>query len=118
MSRIRGSDLLRMVVAWLVAGVALAVAVELLPGLMHDSIWPLLSRPPWRASPGPSSRPVLVEVAAGSDGWAVGAVAVLGQAVVMQVTLEIVPGITSTSFWSSLAAAWIAAIVGTILRGC
>ena len=115
MGRIRGSDLLRMVVAWLVAAVALAVAVELLPELDADSIWPLLLAAAVAGVAGAIIRPVLVEVSARIGWLAVGAVAVLGQAVVIQVTLEIVPGITSTSLWSSLAAAWIAAIVETIL---
>ena len=115
MSRIRGSDLLRMVVAWLFAVVALAVAVELLPELDANSIWPLLLAAAVAGVAGVIIRPVLVEVSA-RIGWiAVGAVAVLGQAVVIQIALEMVPGITSTSFWSSLAAAWIAAVVDTIL---
>jgi hypothetical protein len=60
-------------------------------------------------------RPVLVELAAAIGWLAVGAMALAGQAVVMQVALWVVPGVASTSFWSTLAAAWIAAAVSTLL---
>ena len=41
--RIRIADLARMVVAWLVAAIALAIAVDLLPGLTATSAWALLA---------------------------------------------------------------------------
>ena len=57
----------------------------------------------------------MVGVAARFGWWAVAALAFAGQAVVMQVALELVPGISSSSFWATLAAAWITAMVGTIV---
>ena len=60
-------------------------------------------------------RPILVNVAA-AIGWAAVALASLfGQAIVMQLTMDIVPGASFESFWTAVAAAWIAAAFGTLL---
>ena len=54
-------------------------------------------------------RPILVEVAA-AIGWIAVALATLfGQAIVMQVAMDIVPGASFDSFWTAVAAAWLAA---------
>ena len=49
-------------------------------------------------------------------GWvAVALATVFGQALVMYLALYIVPGASFESFWTAVAAAWIAAAFGTIL---
>ncbi|MFC7494143.1 MULTISPECIES: phage holin family protein [unclassified Nocardioides] len=111
----RFADLARMAVSWLVSTAALAVAVRLLPGLHADSAWPLFVAAATTGIVGVLVRPVLVEVGARIGWLALGALAVVGQAAVMYVALVIVPDIDATSFWSTVAAAWIAAVVGTIL---
>jgi uncharacterized membrane protein YvlD (DUF360 family) len=113
--RIRLTDLLRLVVAWLVSAAALGVAVRLLPGVEATGFLPLLGVAAVTGLVGMLIRPVLVELAAVIGWLAVGAMALAGQAVVMQVALWVVPGVSSTSFWSTLAAAWIAAAVSTLL---
>jgi uncharacterized membrane protein YvlD (DUF360 family) len=104
-----------MVVAWLVATIALAIAVDLLPGLTATSAWALLATAAVAGAVGILVRPLMVGVAARFGWWAVAALAFAGQAVVMQAALELVPGISSSSFWATLAAAWITALVGTIV---
>src|SRR3954453_8688421 len=111
MARLRVPARARLLSAWLVAGLALAVAVELLPGLTASSAGPLVLAAAVSGAVGMVVRPLLVGVAARFGWWAIAFVAVAGQAVVMQVTLELVPGVESSSFWSTLAAAWIAAVV-------
>ena len=60
-------------------------------------------------------RPLLVELAA-TIGWiAVALATVFGQAIVMYVALTLVPGASFDSFWTAVAAAWIAAAFGTVL---
>lgn len=115
MGRIRIADLLRLVVAWLTAAVALGVAVRLLPGVESTGLLPLFAVTAVTGLVGMLIRPVLVELSAAVGWLAVAAMALAGQAVVMQVALWVVPGVASTSFWSTLAAAWIAAAVGTLL---
>jgi len=111
MARLSIADLARLLSAWLVAGLALAVAVEVLPGLTATSAGPLVVAAAVSGAVGMVVRPLLVGVAARFGWWAIAFLAVAGQAVVMQVTLELVPGVESSSFWSTLAAAWIAAVV-------
>ena len=60
-------------------------------------------------------RPLLVELAA-AIGWIAVALATLfGQALVMLLALSFVPGVEFDSFWTVVAAAWIAAAFGTVL---
>ncbi|MCG2621922.1 phage holin family protein [Arthrobacter sp. I2-34] len=93
MSRIRVADLLRLVVAWLISAVALGVAVLLLPGVeTTGGFLSLLAVSAVTGLVGVLIRPVLAELAA-AVGWiAVGLMALVGQAVVMQVALWVVPG--------------------------
>ncbi len=114
-ARLRTADLARLLAAWAVSTLALVVSGELLPGLEADSWWSFAAAAAVAGLVGVLVRPVLVEVAA-AIGWvAVIALAVTGQAVVTGIALWIVPGISATSFWTSLAAAWIAAAAGTLL---
>src|SRR3954451_16394570 len=110
-TRLTIADFGRLLTAWLVAWVALAVAVELLPGLTATGAGPLAVAAAVSGAVGMVVRPLLVGVAARFGWWAIALLAVAGQAVVMQVALELVPGVESSSFWSTLAAAWIAAVV-------
>src|SRR3954447_67375 len=115
MARLRIADLARLLSAWLVAALALAVAVEVLPGLTATSAGPLVVAAAVSGVVGVVVRPLLVGVAARFGWWAIALLAVAGQAVVMQLTLELVPGVASSSFWSTLAAAWIAAVVAMLV---
>src|SRR4051794_41673998 len=105
MARLRIADLARLLSAWLVAALALAVAVELLPGLTATSAGPLVVAAAVSGAVGMVVRPLLVGGAARFGWWAIALLAVAGQAVVMQVAVELVPGGESSSFWSTLAAA-------------
>jgi uncharacterized membrane protein YvlD (DUF360 family) len=60
-------------------------------------------------------RPLLTSFAAFAGWLAVGLLAIVGEAVVMVAAFELVPGITVGSFWTAVAAAWIAATVSTVL---
>jgi uncharacterized membrane protein YvlD (DUF360 family) len=104
-----------MVVAWLVATVALGIAVDLLPGLSASSARALLVTAAVAGVLGMVVRPLMVGVAARFGWWAIAVLAVAGQAVVMQVAMTLVPGIDTASFWATVAAAWITAVVGTIV---
>ena len=90
--RLRSADLARMLLAWLAATVALAIAVELLPGLTASSFGPLLLTAAVAGVVGMMVRPLMVGVAARFGWWAVALLALAGQAVVMQVALELVRG--------------------------
>jgi len=115
MRRLRTADAGRLVGAWATSTLALVVAAELLPGLHADTWWSLGAAAAVAGVFGALVRPLLVEVAA-AIGWvAVVAVAIAGQAVIMDIALWVVPGIAVDSFWSALAAAWTAATVGTVL---
>ena len=60
-------------------------------------------------------RPVLVEVAAAIGWLAVAAATLFGQAIVMQIAMDIVPGASFDSFGTAVAAAWLAAAFSTLL---
>src|SRR4051794_23549121 len=103
-ARLRIADLARMVAAWVTAALALMVAVDVLPGLSATSTWSIFVTAAVAGGVGILVRPLMVGVAARFGWWAVATLAVAGQAVVMQVALELVPGVDSTSFGSTLAA--------------
>src|SRR4051794_13092613 len=115
MARLSIADVARLLTAWLVSGLALAVAVDVLPGLTASSAGPLVLAAAVSGVVGMVVRPLLVGVAARFGWWAIALLAIAGQAVVMQVALELVPGVDSSSFWSTVAAAWIAAVVGMLV---
>jgi uncharacterized membrane protein YvlD (DUF360 family) len=113
--RLRGADLLRLLVGWLLSFVALLLTAVLLPGFTYTSLAPLLVAAAATGVVGMIVRPVLVEVAA-AIGWIAVALATLfGQALVMQLALMVVPGVRFDSVWTAVAAAWIAAAFGTLL---
>ncbi|MGZ5405411.1 MAG: phage holin family protein, partial [Nocardioides sp.] len=114
-ARLRVSDLVRLAVAWAISSVALIAADALLPGLEATSPWQLVAAAAVTGVFGVLVRPLLVTVAS-TIGWlAVGVFAIMGQAVIMHLTLLVIPGVEASSFWTLVAATWIAATVGTFL---
>jgi uncharacterized membrane protein YvlD (DUF360 family) len=113
--RIRFFDVLRLLLTWAISFFALLLTAELLPGFTYTSWWPLLAAAAVTGLVGMILRPVLVVVAA-SIGWIAVALGTLfGQAIIMQIALTIVPGAAFDSFWTAVAAAWLAAAFGTLL---
>ena len=115
LARLRVSDLVRMALAWAISSLALMAAAGLLPGLSASSPWWLVVAAAVTGVFGFLVRPVLIKVAAAIGWLAVGALAIAGQAVVMHLTLRVIPEVEATSFWTLVAATWIAAAVGTFL---
>ncbi|TYL45038.1 phosphodiesterase [Nocardioides sp. BGMRC 2183] len=111
----RWGDLARMLLTWLSSAAALAVAGALLPGLSATGPWSWMVAALAAAAVGALLRPALTWLSA-AIGWiGVLVVALVGQGVVMQAALVLVPSITVDSFWTSLAAAWASALVGTLI---
>ncbi|HTW14068.1 MAG TPA: phage holin family protein [Nocardioides sp.] len=113
--RLRWVDVLRLLVTWFLAFVALLATAVLLPGFDYTSWVPLVAATAVTGLVGMIVRPILVELAAAIGWLAVGLATVFGQAIVMQVALMIVPGASFDSFGTAVAAAWIASILGTVL---
>ena len=114
-TRLRASDLARMALAWAISSLALIAADALLPGLDAESAWSLVAAAAVTGVFGIIVRPVLVRVATVIGWLAVAVVAIAGQAVAMHLALLVVPGVKASSFWTLIAATWIAATVGTFL---
>ena len=113
--RLHGADVLRLLVSWFLAFLALLLTAWILPGFTYTSWTPLVVAAAATGLVGMIVRPLLVELAA-AIGWIAVALATLfGQAVVMQLALTVVPGVGFDSFWTAVAAAWIAAAFGTVL---
>ncbi|CUR54990.1 putative Type I phosphodiesterase/nucleotide pyrophosphatase [metagenome] len=115
MKRIHTGDVVRLLVSWFLSFLALLLTARVLPGFDYSSWRPLLAAAAVTGIVGMIVRPILVEVAA-TIGWiAVALASVFGQAVIMQIALDVVPGASFNSWWTALAAAWIAAAFGTVL---
>ena len=114
-SRFRLSDLGRMLVSWATGAAALGVATVLLPGLEASSVLGVVAVAAVMAVFGALVRPVLSSMAARLGWFAVTAAAIAGEAVTMLLVLLVVPGIEAESFWTLVAATWIAATVSTLL---
>ena len=114
-ARLRVSDLARMALAWAISSLALITADRLLPGCTPSSPWWLVAAAAVTGVFGFVLRPVLVKVASAIGWLAVGAFAIAGQAVIMHIALLVLPGVDVTSFWTLVAATWIAAAIGTFL---
>ena len=114
-ARLRASDLVRLALAWAISSTALITADWLLPGLHAESRWSLVLAAAVTGVFGFVLRPLLVSVAAGVGWVAVGVFAIAGQAVIMHVALAFLPGVEVSSFWTLVAATWVAATVGTFL---
>ncbi|MET1037072.1 MAG: phage holin family protein, partial [Aeromicrobium sp.] len=108
-------DVARLFATWLLTFLTLLLTAEILPGFTFTSWAPLIVAAAATGLVGMVVRPVLVQLAA-AIGWvAVGLATLFGQALVMQVAMALVPGASFDSFWTAVAAAWIAALVGTVL---
>ena len=114
-ARLRVSDLARMALAWAISSLALIAADWLLPGMHAKSPWWLVAAAAVTGVFGFFLRPVLVKVASAIGWLAVGAFAIAGQAVIMHIALLVLPGVDVTSFWTLVAATWVAAAIGTLL---
>ncbi len=113
--RLRIGDVGRLLTGWAVSALALGIAGALLPGLWATTPWAYVGAAAVAGLVGVLVRPILVEVSV-RIGWAaVLLVALVGQAIIMQVALEVAPGIRSDSFATTFAAAWVAAAIGTAL---
>ena len=112
---LRLSDVGRMLVSWATGAVALIVAAAILPGLRAASVLDLVAVAAVMAVFGALVRPVLSAVAATLGWFAVTAAAIAGEAVTMLLVLLVVPGVEAASFWTLIAATWIAATVSTVL---
>ncbi len=108
-------DLGRMLAAWAVGTVSLAVAAEVLPDLSATSWWSWIAAAAATGVVGALLRPVLVVMAAAVGWLGVAVVAFVGQALVLHVALALVPGIEEGPFWTSLVAAWVTAAVSTAI---
>jgi uncharacterized membrane protein YvlD (DUF360 family) len=112
---VRAGDLGRILLTWAGAALALALSDALLSGLWFASVTDLMLAALATLVVGALARPVLVAASA-AIGWvAVLLLAVVGQALILAVVLQAIPGVHVTSFWVVLAAAWIASVVCTIL---
>jgi uncharacterized membrane protein YvlD (DUF360 family) len=108
--RFRNGDLVRLVVVWVVSAFALQITDWLLPDLSAPSFWAWLAATAIAAVVGLFVRPVLVAVSA-RIGWVmVVLTGLLGQALIIYVSFQLVPGISST-FLSAFVAAWVVALV-------
>ena len=114
-ARLRVSDLVRMALAWAISSLSLIAADLLLSGLHAESNWSLVAAAAVTGVFGVLLRPVLVKVASAIGWLAVGALAIAGQAVLMHLALLVLPGVDVSSFWTLVAATWIAATVSTFL---
>ena len=112
---VRFFDVLRLLLTWGLTFLSLLLTAKLLPGFTYTSWWPLAAAAAVAGLVGMIVRPVLVEVAA-AIGWLAVALATLfGQAIVMQLAMDIVPGASFDSFWTAVAAAWLTAAFSTLL---
>lgn len=111
--RLRASDVVRLLVSWVISALALWMAAVILPGLTVTEPWGYLAVAAVSGVIGLVIRPVLVEVSARIGWLAVVLVAVAGQAVVIYVAILVVPTV-SADFWNALLAAWIAAALATL----
>ena len=108
-------DVVRMVWAWLIGALALVITGALLPGLTadhpRDYLWVAIGA----AVVGAIVRPLLVTVSA-IIGWiAVFALAIVGQALILAAAIDLVPGVHSDSFGTTIVAAFLCSGVTTLL---
>ena len=108
------SDVLRLGVAWVISTVALIITAALLPNLSADSPWAWAAVAAVAGVLGFVVRPVLIEVSARLNWIVVLLVAVVGQALIMYLAMQLVGGIHA-SFWTALVASWVAAAVSTVI---
>ena len=108
-------DVLRLLLTWGLTFLSLLLTAKLLPGFTYTSWLPLAAAAAVAGVVGMIVRPVLVEVAAAIGWLAVAAATLFGQAIVMQIAMDIVPGASFDSFGTAVAAAWLTAAFSTLL---
>ena len=113
--RLTLADVGRLLSSWLVSSFTLLLADAVQPNLSVSSPWTLV----WVAAVQRGRRsPPALRCSWRSPsrlGWlAVLPIALFGQAAVMYVAMQIVPGITAT-FWAAFVTSWICAAVGTLV---
>jgi uncharacterized membrane protein YvlD (DUF360 family) len=112
--RFRIGDLVRLVVVWVVCAFALEVTSWVLPNLSAPTFWAWFAATAVAAVAGLVVRPVLVAVSA-RIGWVmVILTGLLGQAIVVYLSFQIVDTI-KTTFLSAFIAAWVVALVSLVL---
>ena len=112
--RLRGSDVVRLVISWAASAFALGLTAKFDSGLSATTPWAWLAASAVAALVGLLVRPTLVLVSA-YLGW-VGVVigGLFGQAAIVYLSLVLIPGIEVTPL-SALVAAWVTAAVGTLV---
>ncbi len=110
--RVRPGDVVRLLLSWAAATLAVMVAAAVVPGISAVSPWAYVAVAAVAGVVGLLVRPLLVEVAARVGWLGVVVVAVAGQAAVMYLAFSVVPGITA-SFWEAFWASWVVAAVST-----
>ena len=111
----RAGDGGRLLVTWATATIALWVAAEILPEMSADSAWAWVAVAAVTGVVGLLLRPVLVEVSARLGWLAVLGVALVGQALILYLAMQVVPSIQVT-FRSAFLASWITAAVSTSME--
>lgn len=112
---LRFSDVVRLLVTWTLSAASMGITALLLPGFQINS-WPaLFAAAAVTGIFGLVIRPILIRVSAWIGWLALAAATVVGQALIIQLALSIVPGVELDGFGNAIAAAWISAIVGTVL---
>ena len=111
---LRVADLGRLLSGWLVASLTLMLADAVQPNLTASSAWSLVAVAAVSGLVGLLVRPLLVEVTVRLGWLAVLPLALLGQAIVMYVAMQTVPGIEAT-FAAAFITSWICAAVGTLV---
>ena len=112
--RFRVGDLVRLVVVWVICAFALEVTSWVLPNLSAPTFWAWLAATAIAAVAGLFLRPVLVAVSA-RIGWVmVILTGLLGQALVVYLSFQLVSSIQS-NFASAFISAWVVALVSLVL---
>jgi uncharacterized membrane protein YvlD (DUF360 family) len=105
------SRVLSLVVNTLISGVVLAVVLLVSPGISVNTDLSLLIAVILLAVVATLIRPVLVAVAAMMRPILALLIGLIAQAVIMYVAISIAPGVSASSFWWVLFAAWLAAVL-------
>src|SRR5262249_43687187 len=112
--RFRFGDVIRLVVVWVLCALTLELTALVLPDLSAPTVWSWFAATAIAPVAGLLIRPGLVAVSA-RIGWiAVVLAGLFGQALILYVSLRLVPGIDET-FWSAFIAAWVISLVSLVL---
>ncbi len=109
------SRLLSLVVNALISAAALSAVLAISPGITVNTDLSVLVAVVLLAVVSTLIRPVLVAVAALMRPLAALVLGLFAQAVVVYVAIALAPGVSVSSFWWALFAAWLAAILTTLI---